>query len=162
MPDSEPAIAVARARLLAALPFACTALLAIVAGGLVAAINAHAPSRRLVWMVAYLVLVVGIAQLALGVGQTGLSLRAPSMRQVATQWLVFNLGNAGVIAGTLGGSARLTAAGTVAFVIALLMFLRGTRGARSGWLLFVHRGVLALVAAGATVGVLLSALHTWH
>jgi hypothetical protein len=162
MPDPKANIALAPARLVAALPFACVALLAIVAGGLVAAISAHAPSRPLVWMVAYLVLVAGITQAALGTGQAGLSGRAPSMRQVAMQCLVFNLGNAGVIAGTLGGSARLTDAGTVAFVIALLMFLRGTRGACAGWLIFVHRGVLALVAAGAVVGMLLSALRALH
>lgn len=75
------------------------------------------------------------------------------------QCLVFNLGNAGVIAGTLCASPLLTGAGTVAFVAALLMFLHGTRGARAGWARSIYRGLVALVATGAAIGLLLSVLR---
>lgn len=146
-------------RLTAALPFVLVALLAIVGGGLVAAIVAHAPSRPLVWMVAYLVLVAGVAQAALGVGQAWLALRAPSVRRATAQCLLFNLGNAGVIAGTLCASSLLAGSGTVAFVAALLLFLHGTRGARAGWARVIYRGLLALVATGAAIGLLLSVLR---
>lgn len=50
-------------------PFLVTGIIAIVAGGLIAGAIAHAPSRNLVWMVSYLVLVVGIAECAFGTGR---------------------------------------------------------------------------------------------
>ena len=143
----------------AAAPFLVVALLAIVAGGLVAAVSAHAPSRALVWMVAYLVLVVGVAQAALGAGQAWLAAIRPSVRLVVLQCLLFNLGSAGVIAGTLMASAPLVTTGTVVFVVALLLFLAGTRGAPAGWVLTAYRLGIGLVVIGAAVGVLLSLLR---
>ncbi|TAL95934.1 MAG: hypothetical protein EPN69_05000 [Rhodanobacter sp.] len=56
-------------RISSALPFLVVCALAIVGGGALAAAMAHAPSRKLMWAVAYLVLVVGVTQAALGVGQ---------------------------------------------------------------------------------------------
>ena len=124
------------------------------------AITAHAPSRALVWMVAYLVLVVGVAQAALGAGQAWLATSAPSARLVTLQCLLFNLGSAGVIAGTLMASAPWVTSGTVVFAVALLLFLAGTRGARTGGLSIAYRIGLGLLALGATVGVTLSLLRT--
>jgi hypothetical protein len=147
-------------RAAAAAPFLVVALAAIVAGGLVAAVTAHAPSRALVWMVAYLVLVVGVAQAALGAGQAWLATSAPSARLVTLQCLLFNLGSAGVIAGTLMASAPWVTSGTAVFAIALLLFLAGTRGARTGGLSIAYRIGLGLLALGATVGVTLSLLRT--
>ena len=46
-------------------PFWAVAGLAIVGGGLIAGFLAHVPSRPAMWLVAYLVLVVGAAQAAL-------------------------------------------------------------------------------------------------
>ena len=143
----------------AAAPFLVVALLSIVAGGLVAAVTAHAPSRALVWMVAFLVLVAGVAQAALGAGQAWLAADTPSMRLVWLQCFFFNVGSAGVIAGTLMASAPLVTSGTAVFVAALLMFLAGTRGARTGRWLVAYRIGLGLVALGATVGVLLSLIR---
>src|SRR5664280_2796146 len=70
------------ARRSAALPFAAVGAACIVAGGLVAAVSAPAPSEHASWAAAYLVLVVGVAQAALGVGQALLALRVPSRRNV--------------------------------------------------------------------------------
>lgn len=139
-------------------PFLVVAGLAIVGGGAVAAAIAHAPSRKLVWMVAYLVLVVGVAQAFLGAGRMLLNTPLPGPRTRIIEWMLFNVGNVCVIAGTLLSSLLLVRAGTVLFVVSLVMFLYATRAARGGWLIHAYRVVLLLVGAGALIGLALSTL----
>ncbi len=146
-----------RERLLAARIFLVAALLAILAAGFVSAATAHAPSRPMMWMVAYLVLVAGVAQGVLGLGQALLPARPPSPRWRAGEWVLFNAGNLGVIAGTLAASTAWVTVGTVLFVASLAAFLAGVRGAgRGGWLLLAFRAVLVIVCLGACVGLALS------
>jgi len=145
-----------RERLRAARPFLLTALLALLFAGFVAAAIAHAPTRSLVWMVAYLVLVAGVAQGVLGLGQALLPGQPPASRWRAGEWLLFNGGNVGVIAGTLLVAPALVAAGTALFVAALAAFLLGVRGAGGGWLLQLFRAVLAITGLGASVGLVLT------
>jgi hypothetical protein len=145
-----------RERLGAARPFLLTALAALLIAGFVAAAVAHAPTRPLVWMVAYLVLVAGVAQGVLGLGQALLPAQPPASRWRIAEWLLFNGGNAGVIAGTLLVSPALVAVGTVLFVAALAAFLLGVRGAGGGWLLHVFRAVLVVTCLGACVGLALT------
>lgn len=147
-----------RERWLAARLFMATALLAILAAGFVAAATAHDPTRRLVWMVAYLVLVAGVAQAVLGLGQAWLPAHPPSPRWRVMAWVLFNAGNLGVIAGTLRDSTAWVAIGTVLFVASLVAFLFGVRGAGRGWLLFAFRVVLVITCIGACVGLVLSAV----
>lgn len=145
-----------RERLRAAQPFLLTALLALLIAGFVAAAVAHAPTRPLVWMVAYLVLVAGVAQGVLGLGQALLPTRPPAPRWRAAEWLLFNGGNVGVIAGTLLVMPALVAVGTALFVAALATFLLGVRGTGGGWLLLAFRAVLVVTGLGACVGLALS------
>lgn len=137
-------------------PFVVTGGAAIIAGGLVAAAVARQPVQVLVWMSAYLVLVVGVAQIAFGAGQAALAARVPSVRWIAGEWLVFNLGNAGVITGALRGSFAMVCAGTLLFATAIALFLWHARGgSRRGWLL-AYRILLALIFASSLVGLGLS------
>src|SRR5664280_1845073 len=106
------------ARRSAALPFAAVGAACIVAGGLVAAVSAPAPFEHASWAAAYLVLVVGAAQAALGVGQALLALRVPSRRNVAVQFTAWNLGNAAVLTGTLAGITTLVDTGGALLVVA--------------------------------------------
>lgn len=145
-----------RERLVATRWFLLAATLALLAGGFVAAAIIHAPTQTMVWMVAYLVLVAGVAQVVLGLGQALLPARVPSPGWRAGEWLLFNLGNAGVIAGTLLGAPGLVAVGTALFVASLLAFLLGVRRGGRGWLLHAFRGVLVVTCAGACVGLVLS------
>ncbi|HKR76538.1 MAG TPA: hypothetical protein VJR95_07715 [Rhodanobacter sp.] len=145
-----------RERLDAARPFLLTALAALLVAGFVAAAIAHAPTRPLVWMVAYLVLVAGVAQGVLGLGHALLPERPPAWCWCIAEWLLFNGGNAGVITGTLLVSPALVAVGTVLFVAALAAFLLGVRGAGGGWLLRAFRTVLVLTSLGACVGLALT------
>lgn len=141
----------------AGLPFAALGGAAIIAGGLVAAAVAHHPTQHLVWMSAYLVLIVGVAQCVFGVGQALLSQRASSRALVWIEWIVFNLGNAGVITGTLLGRFSLVLAGTLLFAASIALFLTGTHGSwRAGWLAG-YRLLLGLILASSLVGLALSA-----
>ncbi|HET9679141.1 MAG TPA: hypothetical protein VFP95_01115 [Gammaproteobacteria bacterium] len=141
----------------AAVPFAIVAGLAIVAGGLIAATIAHNPTQPLVWMVAYLVLVVGVAQLGFGIGQAFLADDAPSTGRVRIQFVFFNAGNAGVIAGTLLEWFPLVAASALFLAVALALFFYGVRNARRGWQLYAYWLLLSVIFTGALVGVMLSA-----
>lgn len=149
-------------RLSAATPFLMAAALAVVGAGIVAAAVAHAPSQPLVWMIAYLVLVVGVAQAALGGAQAWLSLSPPSRTFCATQFILFNAGNVGVIGGTLGSSWPVVLAGTLLFTVALAMFLYSSWRARSGWLSQLHRLLVLVLFGGATIGLVLSAARHLH
>lgn len=143
-------------RLEATAPFLWTALLALLVAGFVAAATIHAPSSHLMWMVAYLVLVGGVAQGVLGLGQSWLPSELPSPTWRRVQWWLFNLGNLGVIAGTLRVQPWLVSAGTATFVAALVTFLLGVRHGGSGWLLHAFRAVLVVTSLGACVGLALA------
>ncbi len=129
---------------------------AIIAGGLVAAAVARHPAEHPVWASAYLVLIVGLAQIVFGAGQGWLSERLPSRGWIVGEWTVFNLGNAGVIAGTLLGSFEAVLAGTALFAAGIALFLLGTRGrVWRGWLLG-YRILLGLVLLSSLAGLGLS------
>lgn len=136
--------------------FALAAVLALVIGGLVAAAVAHAPTQPMVWMVAFLVLVTGFAQMVLALGQGLLPEHLPSATWRHGEWWLFNLGNLGVIAGTLRMQPPLVMLGTVLFIASLVAFYVGVRGGKAGWLLHAFRAVLVVVCAGACVGLALS------
>lgn len=146
-------------RLSAALPFFIVATLAIVGAGVVAATVAHAPSQPLVWMIAYLILVVGVAQAALGGAQAWLSLSPPPMAFRASQFMLFNAGNAAVIGGTLCSSWAVVLAGTLLFAMSLGMFLYSSWRSRGGWLVHAYRLLLTILFAGSMVGLALSAFR---
>lgn len=120
----------------------------VVAGGLVAAVTAAAPLTHGAWVAAYLVLVAGVAQVGLALGQAVLSLRPPSCRALAVECVTWNLGNLAVVVGTLVGIAALVDLGGVLLVAALAGVGIALRGASRGVgrpRRFVLHGVQALV-----------------
>lgn len=141
--------------------FAGTGAVAIVVAGALSAALAHAPTRAAMWLTAYLVLVVGVAQIGLGVGQARLASRPPKSALLGSQWLLFNGANALVVAGRLLGRPAAVVLGAVVLAVALGLFLRGVRGAGGGWLPWAYRLLVALLACSALVGVGLS-LFTAH
>jgi hypothetical protein len=145
-----------------AAPFLLVAALAIVGGGLLAAVLAHAPTRPVMWLVAYLVLVVGVVQLLLGAGQSWLAVAPPSGRLIGGECTLFNVGNALVMAGTLRGHPAWVSVGTLLFAGALGLFLRGVRHSRGGVWVQAYRALLWLVGASAVVGVLLATLRAYR
>lgn len=120
---------VARAWLM---PFVIAGVACIVAGGLLAAATAYVSTQKTAWATAYIVLVGGVAQVALGAAVTWLR---PSARP-RPGWVAFacwNLGNAGVLAGQLAGVVALTDIGAALLVVGLGVVLFSiARGAPAG------------------------------
>lgn len=143
-------------RAVAAAPFAVFATLAIIAAGAVAAAIAYHPTQPLVWMVAYLVLVVGVMQWVFGAGQAWLAAGVPAGRTIWSQWTLFNLGNAGVIGGTLCGNTGVVTLGTLLFVAAIAWFLHGVRRTRLPRWGVAYRVLLGVVFLSACTGLVIS------
>lgn len=130
----------------------------IVAGGLVAAVAATDPSESGIWASAYLVLVAGVAQVALGLGQVWLATSPPGRGAVLGQLALYNVGNAAVIGGTLADRTWLVDAGGVLLAIALGTYLWATRRSRGGRVLLAYRLLIAGVLVSIPVGLVLARL----
>lgn len=153
-----PAALASRAPL--AVPFLAIGGVSVIAGGLTAAVTAHAPSENAAWAAAYLVLVAGVAQLAFGTGQAWLATQKPSSRLLAGELATWNLGNGAVIAGTLSGLTPVLDIGGALLVIALVLLLAAVRGPRrTGWPLALYRALIAIVAVSIPVGLVLAELR---
>jgi hypothetical protein len=145
-------------------PFFGVGTAAVVAGGLVGAASATAPSEHASWAAAYLVLVVGVAQIALGAGQAALSARAPSVRTVRIEAIGWNLANAAVIAGTLANVPALVYAGGALLAIVLAGFVLVARDARPvfggrRWPAYVFRAIVVVLLISIPVGLVLATVR---
>ena len=133
----------------------------VIAGGLTAAITAHAPSEHATWAAAYLVLVAGAAQIGLGVGRAWLAERKPSAGRLVGELAGWNLGNAAVIAGTVSGLTAVVDLGGALLVVALALLLAAVRDRRrSGWPLTLYRALIVLVLVSIPIGLTLAELKT--
>ncbi|HEY9522757.1 MAG TPA: hypothetical protein VIR33_05925, partial [Thermopolyspora sp.] len=130
----------------------------VIAGGLVAAVTASAPSEHASWAAAYLVLVAGVTQIALGVGQALLATNPASRRVVAGEFTAWNAGNAAVLAGTLAGAIALVDLGGALLVLALALAILAVRGPgrRAGWGLRLYRLLIAIVLVSIPIGLFLA------
>lgn len=147
-----------RARLRASRIFLFSGLFWVIFGGLLSAATANTPTRVIMWMSAYLTLVGGVAQAALGAGQAYLARRLPTGGMRIVQWSVFHVGSLSVIGGVLMVVPWLTNVGTVIFDLSLLMFYVAVRdGRRSAWL-WPYRAAIIVVALSSFVGIVLSML----
>jgi hypothetical protein len=150
-------------------PFLIAGVACIVAGGLLAAATAYVTTQKTAWATAYIVLVGGMAQVALGAAVAWL---APTASRHLAWWAFagWNLGNAGVLGGQLGGVLLLTDLGTVILVAALVTVLVAARsrrrapGGASGLpsphpaVLWAFRGLVVLLAVTMPIGVILAHL----
>lgn len=149
-------------RRLVAAPFAAVGTGCVVAGGLVAAATAPAPSTHASWAAAYLVLVAGVAQIALGLGQAVIASHPPSRRQVAAQVIGWNVGNAAVLAGTLTGALPLVDLGGALLVTDLALLIHAVRGGlrrgtRTGrWARYGFRLLVLLLLVSIPIGLVLA------
>ena len=128
----------------------------IVAGGIVAAIAATDPSENGVWASAYLVLVVGVAQVALGLGQAWIAERPPAASVVLGELALYNLGNAAVIGGTLATRTWPVDIGGALLVMALGLYLWTGRRSRGGWVTLAYRLLVAVIVVSIPVGLVLA------
>ncbi len=153
---SREANALWRAAPAAALGTAC-----IVAGGLVAAVRAADPSEHGTWAAAYLVLVAGVAQVALAAGQALLAPRTPPTRTLAAELIAWNTGNAAVLVGTLGGATVLVDVGGALLTVALALLVSVVRsaGRRRGWALYAFRLLVLILLVSIPIGLVLAGIR---
>lgn len=140
--------------------FALVGLIAIIAGGLVAAVTVPTGFADGSWVAAYLVLVAGVAQIYLGVGQALLAVVIPSGRCRCWQLIVYNVANIAVLVGSLTESVVLVVIGGAMLFVALVLFLAAVRRPRTHrWYLALYRLVIAILAVSISVGIVLSVLR---
>ena len=108
-------------------PFVVVGAAAVAAGGAVAAVTRPTGFELGPWLAAFLVLVGGVAQIALGAGQAWVADRLPDTGMVRAELTIWNIGLAATMAGSLLPAPLLTALGAVAVLIALALFLSATR-----------------------------------
>jgi hypothetical protein len=145
----------------AAAPFAAAGAACVVAGGLVAAATALAPSQLASWTTAYLVLVGGVAQAALGTGQALLTARPPGRPGIAAELTAWNGGNGAVLAGTLLGASWLADVGGVLLAAVLALMIAATGGAarQPAWPLHLYRALAALLLVSIPAGLVIAGLR---
>lgn len=145
-----------RVQLRGAWPFTIVGVACVIAGGLVAAITSVSPTEQLAWSAAYLVLVAGVAQVGLGLGQQFLPTRPPSRRLVLGELALWNVGNAAVMYGTLAGAVAVVDVGGALLVLTLGLVGYASRGAARTWLLHGFRALIAILLVSIPVGLVLA------
>ena len=131
--------------------FLASACVLIVAGGAVGAVNSAAPFGNGSWLAAYLVLVGGVSQIVLSIGQVALGTSRITRVVSRAQLVLWNLGSLAVPAGVFADWALLVTAGSVALLAALALFAVGVGGMRPD---ARGRSVLYLaIVVGLTVSV---------
>lgn len=133
----------------------------VVAGGLVAAATGPLRLEHGSWAAAYLVLVGGVAQIALGTAQRALAPRLPSTPVIVTELAAWNFGSAAVIAGTLVRVPLIVDVGGGLLVVALGLMMRTVRGSasRPRRALWTYRTALAVLLVSIPIGLVLAHLR---
>lgn len=131
----------------------------VVAGGLVAAVTDPLGLAKGSWLAAYLVLVAGVAQCAVGWAQERLAMTPVPAARWWTQLVCWNVGNALVIAGTLLAVPGVVDAGGLGLLGTLALALHAVRRAHGGLVLWGYRALLTVVAVSVPVGLVLARLR---
>ncbi|WP_131886543.1 hypothetical protein [Dietzia cinnamea] len=140
--------------------FVLVGLTAIIAGGLVAAVTGPTEFADGSWVAAYLVLVVGVAQVGLGAGQALLAADVLSGRLRMVQLLAYNLANSAVLVGTLAESVVVVVGGGVLMLASLALFLAPARHVHAlTWYLVLYRMAIVILAVSVPVGIVLSVVR---
>lgn len=144
-------------RWLSAGVFVATGVIAVAAGVSLAVGAAPMLAAEAGWLTAYLILIAGAAQIALGAGQAWLAAVPVGFERGACEWGAINLGNIGIVAGSLLGSFWIVVAGTAVFVLALALFALGVRRTRHPRWRIAYAALIVFLAMMALVGLALAA-----
>lgn len=142
----------------AARPFVLLGGACVIGGGLVSAAAAPTASYHSSWAVAYIVLIAGVAQAALGLGQSMLAGEDVGRRTVLVELVAWNLGNAAVVSGTLLDLAPVLYLGCALLIAALAFVLHAIRHGPPGRALLTTRIVVAILLVSMPIGIVLQAL----
>ncbi len=139
------------------IPLLAAGSVAIIAGGLAAAVTGPTEWDHGSWVAAFLVLVTGVAQIGLGTGQAQLAPVTPGIGFAAVECALWNAGCLAVIVGTLLSAPIAVSIGSALLVAALGMStfaVRGTGGRRL--LLVLYRALLIVLLVSIPIGTTLA------
>ncbi len=138
--------------------FAVIGSLCIIGGGIVAAVSRPTDFVAGSWVAAYLVLVGGVAQILLGVGQAALTTQPVRDSTAAAEAVLWNVGVIATIGGTLASAPALTTIGGLATAAALLAFLVAVRrqGDREIRLALAFQALVTVVLLSVPIGLTLA------
>ena len=138
-------------------PFLAIGGIAIIGGGLVAAATRPLEFELGPWLAAFLVLVVGVAQITLGAGQIALVDNPPSAVVVWAEAALWNGGVAMTLIGTYREQPLITTLAAVPTIAAIILFVAAGSGRhRHRWLQVVHRTFAMMIAVSVPIGVRLA------
>lgn len=146
-------------KFIAAKMYQSTGILAVLLGGVLSAFTAKQPTTFAMWASAYLVLVMGAAQVLFGSAMVDVR---HSARRLYAAWGLFNIGNILVIVSTgmkyagIEGNIAVTAAGSVLIGVGLLLYGWCIRAQRSSRLKWYAYGVAALLIVSLPIGMILA------
>ena len=144
-----------------------TGVCSVVLGGLVAAVTGPVDLAHGSWLAAYLVLVGGVTQCAMGQAR----LRRPAATSPRRAWAqigCWNVGNAVVIGATLAGEPLAVDLGSLLLVIALAIAWRAARpgtgghssaGGLSNLIDAAYRALILVLGVSIPVGMALSQMR---
>lgn len=131
----------------------------IVLGGLVAAAAGPLKLDHGSWLAAYLVLVCGAAQCAIGIAQPRLAALPIPARVYWIELICWNVGNAAVIAGTLAAVPIVADIGGVSLLIPLVATIRVVRASSRRLPSRCYRAAMMILIVSIPIGVTLGHLH---
>ena len=132
--------------------------LSIVVAGVISAFLPDEARSFDTWLVAYLVLVAGVAQVAIGWGLSKLPAKKVATH-VWTVFLAFNIGNWLVVSGTLIRETLFVYVGGALLFFAMLVCLVAVRGAKRTPALYAYMFVVAVILISTPVGLILSTVR---
>ena len=133
----------------------------VIGATVVGAANVASPFERGWWLAAYLFLVGGLAQLLLVRGQEALT-HHPSASLVWAQWALWNTGTAIVAVADMAQLPAAVDAGSVALLIALVLFHFGARrpgtgpGRHASGLRYGYTALLLVLGSSVVLGTFLA------
>lgn len=136
--------------------FGLLGAVSIVIGGLIAAVTSPLGWAHGAWAAAYLVLVTGAAQIALGIGQDHFTAGNVTARMGAAEMLGLNVGSIAVIVGTLAATPAVVDIGGALVLIALVLMLVAVREARLSAAVVIYRLIIVLLVLSIPIGLSLA------
>ena len=131
----------------------------IVVGGLVAAAAGPLKLDHGSWLAAYLVLVCGAAQCAIGIAQPQLAALPVRAWSYWIELICWNVGNAAVITGTLAAVPIVADIGGVPLVIPLVVTIRAVKTSSRRLLSWGYRAAMGILIVSIPIGLTLAHLH---
>lgn len=134
--------------------------LAVAAGGFFVAFSAKKPSRLVNWASAYLILIVGLVQIGFGHSLNHL-LGDGSMWPPILAFIAYNLGNLGVLLGTIlkykqSKTTPLVNVGGLLLAISIIIMLVTVWGSARSWQLILFTVASLTILISMPIGLTLS------